>query len=131
MMSSVTLGAGRIAAAPIPGPRSLRPAVIWTTWIGVLTLAANTLSLVGFLLVFPSIVAALLFWLMPLSLAVAVADVALYVRERHAVSKSSAPPRRWAVNLVLSLSIVMFVLVVLCVVLFHGAQLGNLDPGGL
>jgi len=63
--------------------------------------------------------------------AVAVADVALYVRERHAVSKSSAPPRRWAVNLVLSLSIVMFVLVVLCVVLFHGAQLGNLDPGGL
>jgi hypothetical protein len=105
--------------------------VVWTTWIAVLTLATNALSLVGFLLVFPSIVAALLFWLMPLSLAVAVAGVAVYVRERHAVSRSSAPPRRWAVNLVLSLSIVMLVLVILCVVLFHDAQLGNLDPGGL
>ena len=105
--------------------------MIWTTWIGALTLAVNASSLVWSLLVFPSIVAALLFWLMPLSLALGVADVAVYVRERLAVSRSSAPPRRWAVIVVLSLSIVTFVLVVLCVVLFHDAQLGNLDPGGL
>lgn len=105
--------------------------MIWTIWIGAFTVALNASSLVWFLLVFPSIVAALLLWLMPLSVALGVADVAVYVRERLATSRSSAPPRRWAVILALSLSIGMLVLVVLCVVLFHGAQLGNLDPGGL
>jgi uncharacterized membrane protein len=105
--------------------------VIWTTWIGASTLALNASSLVWFLLVFPSIVAALLFWMMPFSVALGVADVAVYLRERLAVSTSSAPPRQWAVILALSLSIVMFLLVVLCIVLFHDAQLGNLDPGGL
>jgi hypothetical protein len=83
------------------------------------------------LVVFPSIVAALLFWLLPLSLVLGVVDVAVYVRERLAASGSSAQPRGWAVILVLSLSIATFVLVVLCIVLFHDAQLGNLDPGGL
>lgn len=118
-------------AAPIPVPRSPRPVVIWTAWIGALTLALNASSLVWFWFVFPSIVAALLFWLMPLSLALGIADVAVYVRERIAGPRSSAPPRPWAIIVVLSLSIVMFVLVVLCIVLFHDAQLGNFDPGGL
>jgi hypothetical protein len=101
------------------------------TWIGALTLTVNASSLVWFWLVFPAIVAALLFWLMPLSLALVIADVAVYVRERLAVSRSSAPPGRWSIIVLLSLSTVMFVLVVLCIVLFHDAQLGNLDPGGL
>ncbi len=108
-----------------------RPVVIWAIWIGASTFALNALSLVWFLLVFPSIVSALLFWLMPLSVALGIADVAVYVRERLAASTSSAPPRRWTVILVLSLSIGMFLLVVLCIVFFHDAQLGNLDPGGL
>ncbi len=105
--------------------------MIWAIWIGTSTFALNALSLVWFLVVFPSIVSALLFWLMPLSVALGIADIAVYVRERLAVSTSSATPRRWAVILVLSLSIGMFLLVVLCIVLFHDAQLGNLDPGGL
>ncbi len=105
--------------------------MIWTIWIGSSTFALNASSLVWFLLVFPSIVAALLFWLMPLSVALGIVDIAVYVRERLAASTSSAPPRRWAVILVLSLSIGMFLLVALCIVLFHDAQLGNLDPGGL
>ena len=105
--------------------------MIWAIWIGTSTFALNALSLVWFLVVFPSIVSALLFWLMPLSVALGIADIAVYVRERFAVSTSSAAPRRWAVILVLSLSIGMFLLVVLCIVLFHDAQLGNLDPGGL
>jgi hypothetical protein len=109
----------------------VRPVVIWTIWIGALTLAANALSLVCFLVVFPSIVAALLFWLMPFSLVLGGIDTAVYARERLAVSRASAPPRRWVVILVLSLSVAMFVLVVLCVVLFHDAKLDNLDPGGL
>jgi polyferredoxin len=127
----VTVGPGRMDAAPIPGLRSPRPVVIWAAWIGGLNLAVNVSSLVWFFFVFPSIVAALLFWLLPYSLVLGVIDGAVYVRERHAVSRSSAPPRRWAVTLVLSLSIVMFGFVVLCLVLFHGAQLGNFDPGGL
>lgn len=105
--------------------------MIWTTRIGALTLAVNASSLVWFLLVFPSIVAVLLFWLMPFSLALGVADLAIYVRERLAISRSAAPLRQWAVILFFSLSILMFGLVVLCIVLFHDAQLGNLDPGGL
>jgi hypothetical protein len=105
--------------------------VIWTIWIGALTLVANALSLVCFLVVIPSIDAALLIWLMPFSLGLGGIDTAVYVRERLAVSRASAPPRRWVVVLVFSLSIVMLVLVVLCIVLFHDAQLGNLDPGGL
>src|ERR1700728_4523464 len=127
----VTVWPGSIEAAPIPAPRGPRPVVIWTTWIGAFTLALNASSLVWLLLVAPAIVAALLFWLMPLSLAVGLADVALYVRERRAVSRSSARPRRWAIIVVLSLSIAMLVFVVLSVVLFHDAQLGSLDPGGL
>ena len=128
----VAVGPRRIAAAPIPALTSPRPVAIWTAWIGGVNLAVNASSLVCFLVVFPSICAALLFWLMPYSLVVASVGVAIYVRERHAVSRSSAPPPRWAVSLVLSLSIVMFGLVVLCIVLFHGAQLGNsLDPAGL
>jgi hypothetical protein len=127
----VTLRPGTIEATPPPVPKGPRPIVTWATWIGVLTLASNASSLAWFLLVDPSLVAALLFWLMPLSLALGAADVAVYVRERRAVLRSSAPPRRWAIIVVLSLSLSMFVLVVLCVVLFHDAQLGNLDPGGL
>jgi len=68
---------------------------------------------------------------MPYSLVLGANDVGVYVRERRAVSRSSAPPRRWAINPVLSLSVVMLGIVVLCIALFHGAQLGNLDPGGL
>ena len=105
--------------------------MIWTTWIGAFTLALNASSLVWFLLVFPSFVAALLFWLMPFSMALGVADISVFLRERLALSTSSALPRQWAVTLALSLSIGMFLLVVLCIVLFHDAQLGNLDPGGL
>jgi hypothetical protein len=105
--------------------------VLWTVWIGAINLAVNTSSLVCFLFVIPSIVAALFFWLMPFSLVLAITDVAVYVRERRAVAGSSAPARRWAVNLDLSLSVVLLGVVVLCIVLFHGAQLGNLDPGGL
>jgi hypothetical protein len=106
--------------------------VIWTAWIGGLNLAVNASSLVYFLVVIPSIVAGLLFWLMPYSLVLGVVDVAAYVRERQAVSRSTGPPKRWAVTLVLALSIVMFGLVVLCIVLFYDAQLGNsFDPGGL
>ncbi len=128
----VAVGPRRIAAAPIPALTSPRPVAIWTAWIGGVNLAVNAVSLVCFIVVFPSITAALLFWLMPYSLLLGSVGVTLYVRERHAVSKSSAPPPRWAVTLVLSLAIVVFGLVVLCIVLFHGAQLGNsLDPGGL
>jgi hypothetical protein len=105
--------------------------VIWAVWIGSLNVAVNASSLVVFLFLFPSISAALLLWLMPFSLVLAVIDVALYVRERQAVSTSSVPPRPWAVTLALLLSAAMFGLVVLCVALFHGAQLGPLDPGGL
>ena len=129
-VGSVTLGSRRMDAAQIPGPRSPRPVVIWAARIGSLSLAINASSLVWFLFVDPSIVSALLFWLMPVSLAVGVADVAVYLRERLAVSRSSAPPRKWAVIVLLSVSMVTFVLVVLCVVLFHDAQLGNFDPGG-
>jgi hypothetical protein len=128
---SVTFGPRSMEAVPPPALISPRPVAIWATWIGVLTLVLNASSLVWFLLASPSIVAALLFWLMPFSLALGVADVAVYVRERLAVSGSAAPPRRWAIIVVLSLSIAMFVLLVLCVVVFHDAQLGNLDPGGL
>lgn len=115
----------------MPGLRSPRPLVIWTVWIGGLSLAVNMSSLVCFLVISPSIVAGLLFWLMPFSLVLGVIDGTVFVRERRAVSGSSAPTRQWAVTLVLLLSILTFVVVVLCVVLFHGAQLGNLDPGGL
>jgi hypothetical protein len=130
-VGSVSLGSGRMEAAPMLGRRRPRPVVIWTTWIGAFTLALNASSLVWFLLVFPSFVAALLFWLMPFSMALGVADISVFLRERLALSTSSAPPRQWAVTLALSLSIGMFLLVVLCIVLFHDAQLGNLDPGGL
>jgi len=126
----VTVGPGRMDAVPIPGRSSPRPMVIWTVWIGGLNLAVNASSVALLFFVFPSIGAALLFWLMPYSLLIGVIDVAVYVRERHAVSRSSAPPRRWAVTLVLSLSVVMLGLVVLCIVQFHAAQLGPLDPGG-
>ena len=105
--------------------------MIWTTRIGALTLAVNSLSLVWFLLVSRSIVAALLFWLMPFSLVLGVADTAVYVRERLAVSGSSVPPRPWSIIIALVLSTIVFTLLVLCIVLFHSAQLGNLDPGGL
>lgn len=132
LVGFVSVGPGRMEVAPIPGLRSPRPMVISTAWIGGLNLAVNTLSLVYFLVVNPSIVAGLLFWLMPYSLVLAVVDVAVYVRELQAVSKSSGPPKQWAVILVLALSMVVFGLVVLCIVLFHGAQLGNsFDPGGL
>ncbi len=131
LVGFVTVGSGRMGVAPVSGPRSPRPMVIWTAWIGGLNLAVNVSSLVFFLVVIPSIVAGLLFWLMPYSLVLAVIDVAVYVRERQAVSRSSAPPRRWAVTVVLALSVVVFGLVVLCIVLFHGAQLGNFDPGGV
>lgn len=130
-VGSVTLGAGRLEAAPMPGPRSPRPVVIWTTWIGASTLTVNASSLLWFLVVSPSIVAAPLLWLMPLSLCLCVIDVTVYLRERLATSRSSVPPRRWVIHVIFSLSLVMFVLVVLCVALFHNAQLGNLDPGGL
>jgi hypothetical protein len=126
----VTLGPGRMDVVPTPGLGSPRPMVIWAVWIGGLNLAVNASSFVVFFFVFPSISATLLFWLMPYSLVLGVIDMAVYVRERHTVSMSSAPPRSWAVTLVLSLSIVMFGLVVLCIALFHGAQLGPLDPGG-
>ena len=66
--------------------------MIWAIWIGTSTFALNALSLVWFLVVFPSIVSALLFWLMPLSVALGIADIAVYVRERFAVSTSSAAP---------------------------------------
>jgi hypothetical protein len=128
----VTVGPGRMEITLRPGLRSPRPLVIWTAWIGSLNLAVNASSLVYFLVVIPSIVAGLLFWLLPYSLVLGVIDVAVYVRERKAVSGSSGPPKRWAVTLVLALSIVMFGLVVLCIIVFHGAQLGNsFDPGGL
>ena len=126
-----SVGPGRMKAPAVAGPSGLRPAVIWATWVGFLALAVNALSLMWFFLVSPSIVAALLFWLMPLSLALGIANAAVYVRERRAMSRSSAAPRRWVVILVLSLSIVMAMILALCIVLFHGAQLGNLDPGGL
>ena len=126
----VTLGPGCMDVVPTSGLGSPRPMVIWAVWIGGLNLAVNASSLVVLFFVFPSISAALLIWLMPYSLVLGVIDVAVYVRERHAVSMSSAPPRSWAGTLVLSLSIVMLGLVVLCVALFHGAQLGPLDPGG-
>ena len=61
----VTVGAGRMDTAPLPGPRDPRPMVVWTVWIGGLNLALNASSLVWFWFVFPSIVAALLFWLLP------------------------------------------------------------------
>ena len=99
--------------------------------MGAITLTANASSLVWFVVVVPSIVEALLFWLMPFSLVLAVVDLGVYVRERIAISRSFPPPRRWAVILAFSLSIIMFVVVILCIVLFHDAQLGNLDPGGL
>lgn len=127
----VTVGPGRMEAAPIPGLRSPRRIVIWAAWIGGLNVALNASALAWFFFVFPSIVSALLFWLMPYSLVLGFIDVVLYVRERHAVSRSAAPPRQWAIVLVLSLSIVMFGIVVLGIVLFHDAQLGNFDPGGL
>jgi hypothetical protein len=128
----VSARSGHMEAAPIPGLRSPRPMVIWTAWIGGLNLAVNVSSMVLFLFVFPSVVAALLFWLVPYSLVIAVIDMAIFVRERDAVLRSSMPPRRWAVTLVLSLSTVMFGCVVLCILLFHRAQLGNsFDPGGL
>ncbi len=60
-----------------------------------------------------SIVAALLFWLMQFSLVLAVVDIGVYVRERIAESRSPTPPRRWAVILVFSHSIIMFVVVIL------------------
>ncbi len=126
----VTVGPGRMDAAPIAGVRGPRPVVIWTAWIGALNVTLNASSLVLFFVAFPSLVAALLFWLLPYSLVLGVIDVAVYVRERHAVTRSSAPPRPWAITLVFSLSIAMFGIIVLSIVLFHGAQLGNLDPGG-
>ncbi|HXY45034.1 MAG TPA: hypothetical protein VEH29_12680 [Acidimicrobiales bacterium] len=93
-------------------------------------MALNASSLVVFFFVFPSLVASLLFWLMPYSLVLGFIAVAVYVRERHSVMKSAAPPRRWAIARVLSLSIVMLGFVVLSIVLLHNSQLGSFDPGG-
>ena len=120
----VTLGPGRMDVVPASGLGSPRPMVIWAVWIGGLTLVVNTLSLVVLLFVFPSISAALLFWLMPYSLVLCVVDVAVYVRERRAVSISSPPTKSWAVSLVLSLSIAMFGLVILCIALIPRCPAG-------
>lgn len=127
----VTAGPGRMETSPLPVLARPRRVVVWTAWIGSLNLALNAGSLVCFLVVTPSVVAGLLFWLMPFSLVLAITDAVVYIRERRAVAGSSTPARRWAVALDLSLSILLLGLVALSIALFHGTQLGNLDPGGL
>jgi hypothetical protein len=127
----LTAGPGQMNEAPTAGLSRPRSIVIWTVWIGGLTVAVNASSLVFSYFVFSSIATLLLFWLMPYSLVLGVIDAAIYVHERRAVSRSSAPTTRWAITLVLSLSILMLGIVVLCISLFHSAQLGQFDPGGL
>jgi hypothetical protein len=108
----------------------LRPVVVWTMRIGVLTLSTNALSLVAFWLWTKSLVIVPLLWLLPFSTVLGGVVLATYRREYLALSRLSTPPRRSVVILELSLSIVLCTLVVLSITLYHGAHLGNLDPGG-
>jgi hypothetical protein len=98
--------------------------------IGVLTLATNALSLVVFWLWTESLVVLPLLFLLPFSAVLDVVVLVTYRRECVAVSGLSTPPKRRAVILNLSLSIVVCALVILSITLYHGAHLGNLDPGG-
>jgi uncharacterized membrane protein YidH (DUF202 family) len=107
------------------------PVVVWTMRIGVLTVALNALSLIAFWAWTDSLVVIPLLCLLPFSAVVGVLGGVTYARERAAVSRSSAPPKGRVATLYLSLSIVVCALVVLSIVLYHGANLGNLDPGGL
>jgi hypothetical protein len=110
--------------------RGQRPVVVWTMRIGVLTLATNALSLVAFWLWTESLVIVPLLWLLPFSMVNGGVVLATYRREYLAVSRSSTPPKHALVILDLSVSIVVCALVVLSITLYHGAHLGNLDPGG-
>jgi len=108
----------------------MRPVVVWAKRIGVFTLVTNAVSLVAFWLWTNSLVILPLTVLLPFSAALGIVVVVTYRRECAALSGSSTPSRRGAVILNLSLSVVVCVLVVLAITLFHGAYLGNLDPGG-
>ncbi len=98
--------------------------------IGVLTLATNVLSLVVFWFWTESFVVLPLLLLLPFSALLAVIVLMTYRRECIAVSGLSIPPKRRAVILNFSLSIALCALVILAIALYHGASLGNLDPGG-
>jgi hypothetical protein len=98
--------------------------------IGVLTFATNAASLIAFWLWTESLVILPLLLLLPGSVVVGIIVLATYRRECIAVSRSSTSPKRWAVMLNFSLSIALCALVILAIALYHGASLGNLDPGG-
>lgn len=108
----------------------LRPVVVWTTRIGVFTLVTNAVSLVVFWLWTESLVVLPLLLLLPFSAVLGVVVLVTYRRECAAVSMLSTPPNRRALILNLSLSIAVCALVILSIALYHGASLGNLDPGG-
>ncbi len=99
--------------------------------IGLLTFVTNALSLLVFLLWAPSLVVLPLLFLLPCSAVLCAVDLATYRHERRSVAGLTTPLRRSVVLTALSLSGVLCVLVVLSITLYHGAQLGNLDPGGL
>ena len=96
----------------------LRPVVVWTMRIGVLTLATNALSLVVFWLWTESLVVLPLLFLLPFSAVLDVVVLVTYRRECVAVSGLSTPPKRRAVILNLSLSIVVCALVILSITLY-------------
>ncbi len=108
----------------------VRPVVVWTMGIGVLTLATNAVSLVVFWFWTQSLVVLPLLLLLPFSAVLGVVVLVTYRRERVAVSVLSTPPKRWALLLNLWLSIAVCALLILSIVLYHSASLGNLDPGG-
>jgi hypothetical protein len=107
-----------------------RQTVVWSMRIGVLTFATNAVSLIAFWSWTESLVILPLLLLLPCSVVLGVIVLATYRRECIAVSRSSTLPKRWAVMLNFSLSIALCALVILAISLYHGASLGNLDPGG-
>ncbi|MGO9341357.1 MAG: hypothetical protein ACLP6E_02375 [Acidimicrobiales bacterium] len=98
--------------------------------IGVFTLATNAVSLIVYWFWTESLVVLPLLLLLPFSAVLGAVGLVTYRRECIAVSGLSIPPKRRALILNLSLSIVVCALVILSIALFHGASLGNLDPGG-